>query len=40
MITLYNRDADNIKDGQIVKYRAIVSSVEGRNKVQLVRILD
>jgi len=40
MITLYNRDTDNIKDGQIVNYRARVTSVEGRNKVVLVRILD
>ncbi len=40
MITLYNRDADAIKDGQIVKYRAKVTSVEGRPKVELVRIFD
>lgn len=40
MITLYNSDADGIKNGQVVKYRAYVTSVEGRNKVVLVRILD
>lgn len=40
MITLYNKDADMIKDGQIVSYKATVTYVEGRKKVTLVRILD